>query len=158
MVRRAFARSSARKALRARSLTEAMRECDIDWVSLAREQAQRKYGEPLPSAFTEKVKVQRFLLYRGYLMEDIRGNLAKFCRLTHPGFYFAVKKTYLIPTLFRRAAGCDCAGSGLGDYSFTQKSFKLHQGGKRDSLSQRTSVRCRKSKRSQDRGDLKDDV
>ena len=50
----------------------AMRECDIDWVSLAREQAQRKYGEPLPSAFTEKVKVQRFLLYRGYLMEDIQ--------------------------------------------------------------------------------------
>lgn len=48
-----------------------MRECDIDWVSLAR-QAQRKYGEPLPSAFTEKVKVQRFLLYRGYLMEDIQ--------------------------------------------------------------------------------------
>ncbi len=37
-----------------------------------REQAQRKYGEPLPSAFTEKVKVQRFLLYRGYLMEDIQ--------------------------------------------------------------------------------------
>ena len=28
------------------------------------------------------------------------GNLAKFCRLTHPGFYFPVKKTYLIPTLF----------------------------------------------------------
>ena len=50
----------------------AMRECDIDWVSFAREQAQRKYGEPLPSAFTEKVKVQRFLLYRGYLMEDIQ--------------------------------------------------------------------------------------
>ncbi|MFH0409856.1 hypothetical protein ACEWFN_34740, partial [Klebsiella quasipneumoniae] len=48
------------------------------------------------------------------------GNLAKFCRLTHPGFYFAVKKTYLIPTLFRRAAGCDSAGSVLGDYSFTQ--------------------------------------
>ena len=38
--------------------------------------------------------------------------------MTHPGFYFAVKKTYLIPTLFRRAAGCDCAGSGLGDYSY----------------------------------------
>ncbi len=72
MVRRAFARSSARKALRASVVDEAMRKCDIDWVSLAREQAQRKYGEPLPSAFTEKVKVQRFLLYRGYLMEDIQ--------------------------------------------------------------------------------------
>ncbi len=39
---------------------------------LCQEQAQRKYGEPLPSAFTGKVKVQRFLLYRGYLMEDIQ--------------------------------------------------------------------------------------
>lgn len=64
--------SSARKALRAKVVDRAMRKCDIDWVSLAGEQAQRKYGEPLPSAFTEKVKVQRFLLYRGYLMEDIR--------------------------------------------------------------------------------------
>jgi regulatory protein len=34
-------------------------------------QAQRKYGEPLPP-FAEKVKIQRFLLYRGYLMEDIQ--------------------------------------------------------------------------------------
>ncbi|MEV8733282.1 hypothetical protein AB0098_27845, partial [Klebsiella pneumoniae] len=33
-------------------------------------------------------------------------------RQARAGFYFAVKKTYLIPTLFRRAAGCDCAGSG----------------------------------------------
>lgn len=56
-----------------RELTEkAMRECEIDWSRLAREQASRKYGEPLPTAFAEKVKVQRFLLYRGYLMEDIQ--------------------------------------------------------------------------------------
>jgi regulatory protein len=41
-----------------------MRECDIDWCELAREQAQRKFGEPLPVAFAEKVKVQRFLLSR----------------------------------------------------------------------------------------------
>lgn len=50
----------------------AMRECEIDWVDIAREQALRKYGEPLPTAFADKVKVQRFLLYRGYLMEDIQ--------------------------------------------------------------------------------------
>lgn len=71
MVRRAFAELS-QKGIARQVVDRAMRECDIDWVSLAREQAQRKYGEPLPSAFTEKVKVQRFLLYRGYLMEDIR--------------------------------------------------------------------------------------
>ena len=50
----------------------AMRECEIEWVTLAREQAHRKFGEPLPTAFAEKVKVQRFLLYRGFLMEDIQ--------------------------------------------------------------------------------------
>ncbi|GHK57967.1 regulatory protein RecX [Klebsiella pneumoniae] len=71
MVRRAFAELS-QKGIARQVVDQAMRKCDIDWVSLAREQAQRKYGEPLPSAFTEKVKVQRFLLYRGYLMEDIQ--------------------------------------------------------------------------------------
>ena len=55
-----------------RETTEAAtRECEIDWARLAKEQAQRKYGDPLPSVFAEKVKIQRFLLYRGYLMEDI---------------------------------------------------------------------------------------
>ena len=62
----------SQKGIARQVVDQAMRECDIDWVSLAREQAQRKYGEPLPSAFTEKVEVQRFLLYRGYLMEDIQ--------------------------------------------------------------------------------------
>ncbi|HBV5917906.1 TPA: recombination regulator RecX [Klebsiella pneumoniae] len=62
----------SQKGIARQVVDQAMRECDIDWVSLAREQAQRKYGEPLPSAFAEKVKVQRFLLYRGYLMEDIQ--------------------------------------------------------------------------------------
>lgn len=50
----------------------AMRECDIDWGANAREQALRKYGDPLPTEFAAKVKVQRFLLYRGYLQEDIQ--------------------------------------------------------------------------------------
>ena len=43
-----------------------------NWCALARDQATRKYGEPLPTVFSEKVKIQRFLLYRGYLMEDIQ--------------------------------------------------------------------------------------
>ena len=62
----------SQKGIARQVVDQAMRKCDIDWVSLAREQAQRKYGEPLPSAFAEKVKIQRFLLYRGYLMEDIQ--------------------------------------------------------------------------------------
>ncbi|UXY11971.1 recombination regulator RecX [Kosakonia sp. ML.JS2a] len=57
----------------ARQVSEnAMYECDIDWVASAREQALRKYGEPLPTEFVAKVKVQRFLLYRGFLQEDIQ--------------------------------------------------------------------------------------
>lgn len=56
-----------------RQLSEsAMRECEIDWSANAREQALRKYGDPLPTEFVAKVKVQRFLLYRGYLQEDIQ--------------------------------------------------------------------------------------
>ncbi|HIH9485767.1 TPA: recombination regulator RecX [Klebsiella quasipneumoniae subsp. similipneumoniae] len=62
----------SQKGIARQAVEQAMRECDIDWVSLAWAQAQRKYGEPLPSAFAEKVKIQRFLLYRGYLMEDIQ--------------------------------------------------------------------------------------
>ena len=50
----------------------ALSECEIDWVELAREQAERKFGSPLPKGYPEKAKVQRFLLYRGYYMEDIQ--------------------------------------------------------------------------------------
>ena len=60
------------KGIARESTDKAMRECEIDWSVLARDQACRKYGKPLPGAFSENVKIQRFLLYRGYLMEDIQ--------------------------------------------------------------------------------------
>ena len=60
------------KGIAREAIERAMRECEIDWGVLAREHAIRKYGEPLPVDFSDKVKVQRFLLYRGYLMEDIQ--------------------------------------------------------------------------------------
>lgn len=50
----------------------AMVECETDWLQVAREQAIKKYGDPLPSTFAEKAKIQRFLLYRGFHMEDIQ--------------------------------------------------------------------------------------
>lgn len=53
-------------------IDSALYACETDWAQNAREQAQRKFGEPLPVTFAEKVKVQRFLLNRGYLMEDIQ--------------------------------------------------------------------------------------
>jgi len=60
------------KGVARESIEKAMRECDTDWCERAKEQAIRKYGEPLPREFSEKVKIQRFLLYRGFLMEDIQ--------------------------------------------------------------------------------------
>ncbi|WP_221345749.1 recombination regulator RecX [Enterobacter cloacae] len=60
------------KGVARESIEKAMRDCDTDWCALAKEQAIRKYGEPLPREFSEKVKIQRFLLYRGFLMEDIQ--------------------------------------------------------------------------------------
>ncbi|WP_276639671.1 regulatory protein RecX [Siccibacter turicensis] len=50
----------------------AMAECEVGWTQAAWDQATKKYGEPLPTLFAEKAKVQRFLLYRGFLMEDIQ--------------------------------------------------------------------------------------
>ena len=57
----------------AREVSEnALRECEIDWGENARACALRKYGDPLPTDFASKVKLQRFLLYRGFLQEDIQ--------------------------------------------------------------------------------------
>lgn len=50
----------------------AFADCEVDWEAQARDQAERKFGAPLPRTFPEKAKVQRFLLYRGYYMEDIQ--------------------------------------------------------------------------------------
>ncbi|BDH44809.1 regulatory protein RecX [Salmonella enterica subsp. enterica serovar Choleraesuis] len=50
----------------------ALAASDLDWTSLAREQAFRKAGADLPVEFADKIKLQRFLLYRGYYMEDIQ--------------------------------------------------------------------------------------
>jgi len=86
------------KGVARESIEKAMRESEIDWCELAREQAVRKYGEPLPREFSEKVKIQRFLLYRGFLMEDIQDIWRNSTDRTHAGFYFPLKKTYLIPT------------------------------------------------------------
>lgn len=51
---------------------EALQNCEIDWENLARELAGRKFGTPLPTGFVEKVKVQRYLQYRGFYQEDIQ--------------------------------------------------------------------------------------
>lgn len=50
----------------------AFQACGVDWGQVIRDVATRKFGEPLPRSYPEKIKVQRFLLYRGFLMEDIQ--------------------------------------------------------------------------------------
>lgn len=50
----------------------AMMDCEVDWQAMAREMAEKKFGDPLPSEWKERAKVQRFLLYRGFFMEDIQ--------------------------------------------------------------------------------------
>jgi regulatory protein len=70
MARRASARSSTRKGLPA---TSAKGDARVRYRlgELAKEQAQRKYGEPLPR-LCRKSQNPALLLYRGYLMEDIQ--------------------------------------------------------------------------------------
>ncbi len=50
----------------------AMLACEVDWQTMARDMAERKFGVPLPTEWKERAKVQRFLLYRGFFMEDIQ--------------------------------------------------------------------------------------
>jgi len=57
----------------ARELSEAaMENCEIDWQEMARDIAERKFGEQLPTEWKERAKVQRYLQYRGFFMEDIQ--------------------------------------------------------------------------------------
>ncbi|CAK9885788.1 MAG: Regulatory protein RecX [Candidatus Erwinia impunctatus] len=47
-------------------------ETEIDWCLVGRDVARRKFGEPLPEEWKAKMKVQRFLLSRGFTPDDIR--------------------------------------------------------------------------------------
>ncbi|NDJ56635.1 regulatory protein RecX [Enterobacteriaceae bacterium 4M9] len=50
----------------------ALAASETDWEAQAQVTAEKKFGSPLPAHFPEKAKVQRFLLYRGFYMEDIQ--------------------------------------------------------------------------------------
>lgn len=50
---------------------DAFASSDIDWSTLAKQTAHRKFGQTLPQEWKEKAKVQRFLLYRGFFQEEI---------------------------------------------------------------------------------------
>lgn len=56
-----------------KELTQAaLADCEIDWCEQAKQVAQRKFGDQLPTDWKEKAKVQRYLLYRGFFQEEIQ--------------------------------------------------------------------------------------
>ena len=59
-------------------IDDALWQTNTDWQQLAQQMAERKFGLPLPTEWKEKAKVQRYLLSRGYFMEDIRSVFTNF--------------------------------------------------------------------------------
>jgi regulatory protein len=53
-------------------VSTALETCELDWCKLAKEVAERKFGDSLPTEWHEKAKVQRYLLYRGFFQEEIQ--------------------------------------------------------------------------------------
>ncbi len=53
-------------------INQALFDSEVDWSQCAAEVAKRKFGEPLPQSWAEKSKVQRFLMSKGFMMEDIQ--------------------------------------------------------------------------------------
>ncbi len=53
-------------------INQALAVTEIDWVECAAALANRKFGEPLPQSWAEKSKVQRFLMSKGFMMEEIQ--------------------------------------------------------------------------------------
>ncbi|MBY5921469.1 regulatory protein RecX [Ferrimonas balearica] len=47
-------------------------EAEQDWFALCLEVCERKFGNPVPTDFKARAKVQRYLAYRGFDMEQIR--------------------------------------------------------------------------------------
>lgn len=53
------------KGISRESTEKAMRECEIDWSEMAREQAVRKYGEPLLQTFQKRLRYSAFCSIAG---------------------------------------------------------------------------------------------
>ncbi|WP_409311134.1 recombination regulator RecX [Pectobacterium sp. B1J-3] len=68
----------SQKGIDKETISTAFDESDIDWCELAKSIAERKFGYPLPVEWKEKVKLQRYLLYRGFFHEEIQSVYANF--------------------------------------------------------------------------------
>jgi regulatory protein len=60
------------KGIGREEINQALFDTEVDWSQCAADLAKRKFGEPLPQTWTEKSKVQRFLMSKGFMMEDIQ--------------------------------------------------------------------------------------
>ncbi len=52
--------------LEAGLIDELLSKCDQDWVAMARQVREKKFGPDLPADFKEKARQMRFLQYRGF--------------------------------------------------------------------------------------------
>ena len=60
------------KGIDREAINQALAETEVDWTRCAADVARRKFCEPLPQSWEEKRKVQRFLMSKGFMMEDIQ--------------------------------------------------------------------------------------
>lgn len=51
---------------------EGLAASEVNWLDLTYHAATKKFGEPLPTDWQSKAKVQRFLIGKGFISEDIR--------------------------------------------------------------------------------------
>lgn len=66
------------KGVNKQLIDETLSGSDIDWQAMAADVAERKFGLPLPVEWKEKAKVQRYLMTKGFFMEDIRSVFTNF--------------------------------------------------------------------------------
>jgi regulatory protein len=52
-------------------MVKVVTECGADWFELAKKVLIKKYGYSTSSEFSEKVKINNFLKYRGFKSEHI---------------------------------------------------------------------------------------
>ena len=66
----------AERGLNSSLIGEALAAGDTDWLALAREVRQKKFGPETPSDFPQKARQMRFLQYRGFESGHIQAAVA----------------------------------------------------------------------------------
>ncbi len=64
------------RRLEAGLVDEILSECDEDWLAMARQVREKKFGPELPADFKEKARQMRFLQHRGFEPGQINAAVA----------------------------------------------------------------------------------